>query len=115
MTEYDDLAEFVCTCLNSALSDAGIDAELARSIAQNVEEDVRGRFGGDRHYIRQISKERRRERNRSIIAMWKGKAPRGEIAMHHDVDRRTVDRVISDYLAKQTRRHTGFGSSEWNL
>lgn len=115
MTDSEDLAGFVSACLNLALSDAGIDSALAHSIARSVEDDVRREYGGDRHYVRLTSKERKRQRNKSIIRAWKEGLGREEIAQNYDVDRRTVDRVIGAHLNKQTQRCTGFGRDEWVL
>lgn len=115
MSEADDLAEFINACLSSALTDAGIDPDLTRSIARHVEEDVRRQYGGDRHYVRKTSPDQIRQRNREIIMEWKYGKGRGDIAVDHSVDRRTVDRVIDNYLQRETQQRTGFGREDWVL
>lgn len=115
MSEADDLVEFIQASLNCALSDAGIDPDTTRSIAQHVEQDVRRQYGGDRHYVRKTSPDQIKQRNRDIISAWESREPRGKIALDQGVDRRTVDRVIENHLNRKTRQQTGFGNEEWVL
>lgn len=115
MSEADDLAEFINGCLSSALTDAGIDPDLTRSIAQHVEEDVRRQYGGDRHYIRKTSPDQIKRRNHEIIRAWKSGKSRTSIASDHDVSRRTVDSVIESHINSKAQQRTGFGREDWVL
>jgi Mor family transcriptional regulator len=107
----DDLQEYLVNCMTTAMQSAGIDQSLAKTIAEQVEGEIRMHFGGERHYVKAPSK---RDRNRMILRDWRAGVDRNAIAEKLGVHRSTIDRVISDHLLRQ-HVCSDFGSPEWNL
>jgi len=111
----DDFLSSVLIEIESVFTKAGVDSHKARTAVQAVEEKIRKLFGGDRHYVSAPGK---KKRNRQIIADWRAKIPKEEIARKQDVCVATVNRVINRYLQNVTKKKHqagGFGSDDWVL
>lgn len=120
MTEADDIpVAFVADMqwqIAGQLCKIGLDQKQAEAVAERVIDAVRESWGGERQYIAVPDK---RKRNKQIIEEWKrqraeGRENRNGIAAKFSIHRRTVDRVITRYLARRTSGQ-GFGRSDWNL
>lgn len=109
MSKTTDLHEYLISRITIAMQRAGVDAGLARSIADEVDHDIRSRFGSQEHYIPAPD---RRKRNQRIIDCWKSGMKTTDIAATVGVHQSTVSRIITSHLNKQT---AGFGRDGWNL
>ncbi|RDH86383.1 MAG: hypothetical protein DIZ78_09445 [endosymbiont of Escarpia spicata] len=109
MSRDQDIADYLVHAMTNAMELAGVDPALVNQIADQVEQDVRQQYGADRHYVAAPSKI---GRNRKVIECWKKGMDRKKISRQVGASRKTIDRVINNYLQRQSG---GFGREEWNL
>lgn len=70
MARIDD--DIVADILRRVVEAAGRDGGFDDNMARTIEEQVRGDWGGERHYIPRTSEERRIERDDKILTLWDG-------------------------------------------
>lgn len=111
----EGLHEYLVKCMTQTMADAGVDLALARSIASQVEHEIRARYGADRWYVPAPDKG---SRDRQIIyACLRQGRDRDEVARAYRVSRRRLNQILSEHLQKACRQEddTGFGGKDWVL
>lgn len=87
----DIVADILRRVIEMAQRDGGFDDNMARTI----ETQVRGDWGGERHYIPRTSEERRIERDDKILALWEqGLRDTRILATRFGISERQVRRIV---------------------
>jgi len=99
--------------LRAILSDA-----QAAAVVEKVTSELRLRWGGTKHYVRDATSPH--IRNRHIIRDWQKQRKNGQdnrklLAAKYQVPVQTINRVISRYLQNLRHPNQGFGDDTWNL
>lgn len=93
MARIDD--DIVADILRRVVEAAGREGGFSDNMARTIEEQVRGKWGGDRHYVPRTSEDRRIERDNKILTLWDGGLRDLKVlATRFDISERHARRIV---------------------